>query len=194
MLNVLQQSGRAKWRSACRIGLLWMLLPLAAGAQVERAFEDVLMQQLAQLQDEPDNLAPFTTDGCSGGLSAAWRSLARALPGFREKYGMQPPWQACCVDHDRVYWRGPTENGFERRKAADLKLKQCVMDTGRRLTPRWMAQHELSPAHVTEAFAAAAELMYSAVRVGGLPCTPFPWRWGYGWPPCPILEQSLAVP
>ena len=33
-------------------------------------------------------------------------------------------------------------------------------------------------------YAANAELMYSAVRIGGIPCSALPWRWGYGWPEC----------
>ena len=33
-------------------------------------------------------------------------------------------------------------------------------------------------------YAAIAELMYRAVRIGGIPCSGLPWRWGYGWPEC----------
>jgi hypothetical protein len=29
-----------------------------------------------------------------------------------------------------------------------------------------------------------ADLMYRAVRLGGIPCSGLPWRWGYGWPAC----------
>ena len=28
------------------------------------------------------------------------------------------------------------------------------------------------------------DLMYRAVRIGGIPCSGLPWRWGYGWPEC----------
>ena len=31
---------------------------------------------------------------------------------------------------------------------------------------------------------AVASLMYRAVRLGGIPCSGLPWRWGYGWPEC----------
>jgi hypothetical protein len=33
-------------------------------------------------------------------------------------------------------------------------------------------------------FRVIGDLMYFAVRAGGKPCSPFPWRWGYGWPNC----------
>ena len=31
---------------------------------------------------------------------------------------------------------------------------------------------------------AIADLMYRAVRIGGVPCTGLPWPWDYGWPEC----------
>lgn len=34
---------------------------------------------------------PFSTDGCSGGLSWLWRRAFAAAP----------PWEGVCVDHDR---------------------------------------------------------------------------------------------
>ncbi|HSH71379.1 MAG TPA: hypothetical protein VK997_15765, partial [Deferrisomatales bacterium] len=33
---------------------------------------------------------PFTTDGCSGGLSAAWQGSARLLPGLAATLGSSP--------------------------------------------------------------------------------------------------------
>lgn len=92
----------------------------------------------------------FTTDGCSGGMSALWRRL----------FKKNPPWEGCCVEHDRPYWKGGAR---EQRKDADQRLMQCV---ARRGHPIWAA------------------LMYAAVRVGGHPYLPLPWRWGYGykWP------------
>ena len=40
-------------------------------------------------------LAPFTTDGCSGGLSDTWRRLTALLPALAERHGTVPPWEAC---------------------------------------------------------------------------------------------------
>ncbi len=42
----------------------------------------------------------------------------------------------------------------------------------------------LSETEVRNVYEVISELMYRAVRVGGIPCTTQPWRWGYGWPPC----------
>jgi len=87
---------------------------------------------------EPEH--PFTTDGCS-----LWPDRG---------------WQACCVEHDLIYWCGG--NG-DNRRAADSGLRACVV------------QHSSS---------LNAGLMYWAVRIGGNRWLPFSWRWGYGrdWP------------
>ena len=90
---------------------------------------------------------PFTTDGCSGGLSFAWRLL----------FGSVTPWEDCCIEHDRVYWRGGTAAS---RRAADRALLACVRKKG---------------------YPAVGILLWAAVRVGGHPLLPLPWRWGYGW-------------
>lgn len=90
---------------------------------------------------------PFTTDGCSGGMSWLWRKIARRAP----------PWEGACVEHDRAYWQGGTR---EERKGVDL----------------WLAWQVAAAGHPV-----IANLMYIAVRVGGHPLLPLPWRWGYGW-------------
>jgi hypothetical protein len=33
-----------------------------------------------------------------------------------------------------------------------------------------------------------SELMFLAVRLGGVPCTGLSWRWGFGWPSCRSIE------
>lgn len=89
----------------------------------------------------------FTTDGCSGGHSARWRIFFKG----------EPPWQDCCIAHDREYWQGGTS---EDRQKADQMLFDCVNAKG---GPFW------------------AWLLWSSVRPGGHPWLPVPWRWGYGW-------------
>lgn len=69
-------------------------------------------------QIEPRPVYRFTSDGCSGGLSIAWRAV------FREP----PPFEGCCVAHDLAYWRGGTA---EQRADADVELWHCVAPTGR---------------------------------------------------------------
>ncbi len=94
-----------------------------------------------------DQIKPFTTDGCSGGMSASYRLL------FRKP----PPWEGCCVAHDRVYWQGGTADS---RKQADKALYLCVKARG---------------------YPTVAAAMWAAVRPGGTPFMPFDWRWGYGY-------------
>ncbi|MDE1461883.1 hypothetical protein [Spartinivicinus poritis] len=111
-------------------------------------------QRLLEITSNPDvTIAPFTTDGCSGGMSTLW-SL----------FDQSPVWEYCCILHDKVYWQGGTA---QQRLKADNNLQQCVIQAG---YPR------------------LADLMYHAVRAGGGPCTGLPWRWGYGWPHCTLIE------
>jgi hypothetical protein len=106
----------------------------------------------------------FTTDGCSGFMSFTWRFVL----------GWPPPWEDCCIEHDKAYWRG---GDTSLRLKADTELMRCVAAKGH---PYW------------------AILMFFAVRIGGPWWLPFPsirinkngtWhfsisevRWGYGWP------------
>lgn len=57
-------------------------------------------------------------DGCSGGMSKAWRFL------FNNQC---PPWEGCCDSHDQLYAKGGTSI---QRKQADLKLYECVKIKG----------------------------------------------------------------
>jgi len=134
-------------------------------------------------------LAPFTTDGCSGGLSAGWEYLAEEIEDVRSIHGKGPPWEDCCIEHDRHYHAGPgngatAEESFEARKQADLALQACVVETGQTRAQALSAEYGVSPGSVDILYAVIAELMYRAVRLGGVPCSGLPWRWGYGWPEC----------
>lgn len=76
---------------------------------------------------------------------------------WKKLTGNPPPWESACIEHDRAYHKGGTRSA---RKAADLKLAADVTMSG-------------------HPYIAVA--MYGAVRIGGHPLWPFPWRWGYGW-------------
>jgi hypothetical protein len=89
-------------------------------------------------------LRPFTTDRCS---------LAPDGPVL----GDGPGWAACCVAHDRRYWRGGSS---EERRAADTEFRHCLDAVPTRLAP----------------------VMELAVRVFGTPYLPTRFRWSYGWP------------
>lgn len=92
------------------------------------------------------DLKPFTTDGCSGGMSFLWKKVL----------GRVPPWEEECIEHDRAYHRG---GSAKDRHDADLDLAEGVLRKGYPIT---------------------GTLMYYAVRVGGHPIFPLPWRWAYG--------------
>ena len=106
---------------------------------------------------------PFTTDGCSGGMSWMWRKL----------FGCPPPWEGMCVNHDHWYWLGGT---FRKKVEADVMLMWGVFLSVWELQIQWYWRVALIPA-----FALMALLMFVAVSVGGMPFLPLPWRWNYGW-------------
>lgn len=157
---------------------------------LERQLELGRHARLARIKSAPDSrLADFTTDGCSGGLSAGWESLAAWLAEFRAVHGDRPPWEACCIAHDRLYHAGgprdaTPDDSFEARRSADLALRDCVIETGARRAQALSAQYHLTENQIAGIYAAVADLMYRSVRLGGIPCSDLPWRWGYGWPAC----------
>lgn len=157
---------------------------------LERRLETARHERLLQSMALPGSaLNAFTTDGCSGGLSAGWEYLAQKLPAFRDIHGVLPPWQDCCIEHDRAYHSAvapatDASASFTARKQADLQLRACVLQTGISRSPELSTQYGLSRHQVLNLYAVVANLMYRAVRLGGVPCSGLPWRWGYGWPPC----------
>ncbi|WP_313176606.1 hypothetical protein [Massilia sp.] len=98
----------------------------------------------------------MTPDLASG--PASFRSDGCSLFPDRAPLG-QADWCGCCLAHDLDYWRGGSAG---ERLASDRRFKACVQTASR------------SPA--------LAGTMYGAVRVGGVPWLPSPFRWGYGWP------------
>ncbi|MEA3419987.1 MAG: hypothetical protein U9Q90_11385 [Campylobacterota bacterium] len=157
---------------------------------LERMLEmDRHKQLITQKKNSKSTLSAFTTDGCSGGLSVGWEYLAGKIQGFQVNHGAIPPWQACCIKHDQAYHTGGERDNnatksFEDRKKADLALRACVFDTGDTRAAELQKEYQLSREEVHRLYIVIADLMYRAVRVGGMPCTGLPWRWGYGWPKC----------
>ena len=145
--------------------------------------------RLHQVQNEDsDALAEFTTDGCSGGMSAAWAAMAGTFPAFERMYQQQAPWHNCCVEHDRAYHLGGSgltaEASYLSRLDADEDLRLCVQTVAQSQSDALALQYDQSAEDVALAINFVADRMYDAVRVGGLPCSGLPWRWGYGWPQC----------
>jgi len=180
--------------------LLFLAIQIPVSAQTEqeniflkmnRDLEEWNLEQLAHVQDDSKSkLASFETDGCSGGLSDAWKGFARISLNFKKLLSDRPPWELCCVTHDRAYWKGDTENGFDKRLQADKALGQCVFDYGIANSKGLAAKFNVTEEKVLGQFKITSKLMYRAVRLGGKPCSYLPWRWGYGWPHCKLFDDQ----
>lgn len=192
-------------KSTLRTILLFMALaPVSSFAQnplgeVVEALENLQMQRLADQQKRPDIfISQFRSDGCSGGMSETWSNLSDIFPEFAGYAGNKPPWEHCCVDHDRYYWRGETEDGFSKRQLSDARLRACVKLTATEQGEQIAETLGLPSQEVIVLINLTGDLMYQAVRLGGAPCTGLPWRWGHGWPSCsdetedPVSELITA--
>jgi hypothetical protein len=170
--------------------LIVALIPVGLSAQnplqeIVEALETQQMERLASQQNRSGiTIDAFNSDGCSGGMSSTWGYLSDTLPEFIRYAGDKPPWEHCCVAHDRHYWRGESNHGFSQREQADEQLRQCVKLTGREQGDEISTILGLQKQDIIELIDLTALLMYQAVRIGGAPCTGLPWRWGHGWPPC----------
>jgi hypothetical protein len=183
-----------------------LAVALVAGAQVSIAedatkpngFIDAAVRDLELAQHEKllkvkslpgAVLAPFTTDGCSGGMSATWGMAAGIVANMSKRHGAVPPWEACCVAHDRLYHAGPpaasdAAQSFDARLKADEALAQCVRQVAETRVTALSAEYGIGEGEVRTLYDGLAQAIYGAVRLGGAPCTGLSWRWGYGWPNC----------
>jgi hypothetical protein len=150
----------------------------ADGNRIERQTELWAHERLMRVRINAV-ATPFETDGCSGGMSAVWQEANNAFPALSNKIGAHPPWEQCCITHDKAYHNAAdatdAAQSFDARLAADQTLSECVSNFGK---------HE--PALVKQQYQLLADTMYSAVRLGGAPCSGLSWRWGYGLPNCHI--------
>ncbi|WP_170762166.1 hypothetical protein [Ruegeria lacuscaerulensis] len=142
-------------------------------------------------------LTPFETDGCSGGLSASWRFVADTFPKFRALYEAHPPWEGCCVTHDRAYHNAggavQAEGSFDARLSADDRLLTCVKQHGEDHAEEYADRYDMAPDQIRAAHSITAQAMYAAVRLGGGPCSGLPWRWGFGYPGCSVFQPLPPV-
>lgn len=140
---------------------------------------------------------PFETDGCSGGLSSSWRFVARTFPKFRALYEAHPPWEECCVIHDRAYHNAggakQADDSYDARLTADDTLRKCVKQHGETNAEEYAARFDMTPDQIRSAHSLTAEAMYAAVRLGGAPCSGLPWRWGFGYPNCSMLQPQAPA-
>lgn len=156
--------------------------------QISRTVELPAHRWLAEQRAAEGELTAFTTDGCSGGMSSLWTFISERYPAFSEAHGRTPPWESCCVTHDRAYHSaGPDPDpdaSYDARLAADETLRQCVRSTASDRDSILIETYGLSDTQVRTAYQAISDSMFQAVRLGGGPCTGLPWRWGYGHPQC----------
>lgn len=182
-------------RSMASFLLFILAFPLAAEEQargatdIQRALEMPGHRALMTKITEPGTaLSPFETDGCSGGMSWSWQVVADLFPDFEVAQGAEPPWEACCVDHDRLYHAASgtdtADASFAARLAADEALRQCVIAQGEASVSDLAVRYEVTEDQVRLAYRVIGDAMYNAVRFGGGPCSGLPWRWGYGYPGC----------
>lgn len=173
---------------------------LGAGALVLAAMAAAQMPDLAREVELPAHRllmeviaaspvpAPFTTDGCSGGMSAGWGLVAAGFPEFAARHDSRPPWEECCTVHDRAYHVAggarTADQSWAARLAADEALRACVLDTGATRRAALAESYGVTEDRVDAAYAAIAEAIFAAVRLGGAPCSGLSWRWGYGFPNC----------
>ncbi|MEJ2386361.1 MAG: hypothetical protein P8Y27_03310 [Chromatiaceae bacterium] len=175
------------------LGLLSGLPALAEGGittgKLSRTIEIPFHRRLAVVRESPGTeLAPFSTDGCSGGMSRLWTITAERYPAFAEAHEGVPPWEDCCIIHDRAYHAGgaapDAEASYAARLAADQELQRCVAATASDRDDVLQELYGMSEAQVRLVYQAIGAAMFQAVRLGGGPCTGLPWRWGYGYPHC----------
>ena len=187
---------------AALIAFAWMVVAApvqadgaAADGYVSRHVEMPLHTRLSALRSRPGvELAAFASDGCSGGMSSLWTFIAERFPTFADVHAGVPPWEACCVAHDRAYHAGGTnpdpEASFAARFEADAALRQCVVATSDERHPVLQQAYGIDAADIHRLYEAIAAAMFHAVRLGGQPCTGLPWRWGYGYPKCDAVSPD----
>jgi hypothetical protein len=163
----------------------------SASAQEFRAFFETLLHQrlIATMQSNNEPMTPFTSDGCSAGMSKGWSFFAASFPTFAKVHGRTPPWEECCVTHDRRYHAGPPRNADAAmsvglRKQADEAARQCIIQTAARREQALASAYGINRREVARIYRLIADTTYEAVRVGGAPCTGLDWRWGFGLPNC----------
>lgn len=173
--------------------LLVTLLALPASAQDLMRSVEMPSHRALIAQRGTADLIPFETDGCSGGLSASWRWVADTFPQIGELYQARPPWEECCVIHDRAYHNAGgalrAEDSYDARLSADETLRSCVEQHGEAHAEEYATRYDMAPEQVRTVHSLTADAMYGAVRFGGGPCSGLPWRWGFGYPGCSVFGE-----
>lgn len=179
------------------LSLFLLCLPVSVSAQDLMQRFEMPAHRALMAQSAGAELTPFASDGCSGGLSASWRWAARQFPRIGELYEEHPPWEYCCVIHDRAYHdaggASEAEDSYDLRLSADRALRTCVTEHGERHATGYAERFDMTPDQIRGVHAITADAMYGAVRIGGGPCSGLPWRWGFGYPGCSVLNGAAPA-
>ncbi|WP_425084343.1 hypothetical protein [Ruegeria profundi] len=175
---------------------LFLLASPATSQDLMRAVE--MPSHRAMIAQRGDaELIPFETDGCSGGLSASWRWVADTFPQIGELYQEHPPWEYCCVTHDRAYHNAgdaqTAAESYDARLAADQALQVCVETHGETHAQAYAERYDMTPEQIRSVHSLTSDALYGAVRFGGGPCSGLPWRWGFGYPGCFVLGDRAPA-
>jgi len=180
----------ARMAAAGLAALLVLASPGSASAQFSEFFEPLVHQRIIEsVQADAEQLPPLKSDGCSAGMSKGWSFFAASFPAFAKVHGERPPWESCCLAHDKRYHAGPPRNAdaatsVSLRKSADEEARQCIIGTAARREQALAAAYRINRREVARIYRAIADTTYNAVRAGGAPCTGLDWRWGFGLPNC----------
>ena len=105
---------------------------------------------------------PFASDGCSGGLSWAWKTV----------FGEVPPFQTCCYEHDLEYHYGGT---IWEKIIADAHLSKCIVKMGVNKSTNKQLSYVV--------YTLISIIVFMGVSIGGLPFWKQSFSWGFGWHP-----------
>ncbi|WP_171100868.1 hypothetical protein [Ruegeria sp. HKCCD7255] len=174
---------------------LCLLLVCATPVQAQDIMSSIEMPAHRALMDQRGDadLTPFETDGCSGGLSSSWSLVADTFPKFSALYEAHPPWEYCCITHDKAYHSAggalTAEDSFKARLNADEALRSCVKTHGQEFASDYAERYDMTEDQIGQVHSITAEAMFLAVRFGGGPCSGLPWRWGFGYPGCSVFPS-----
>lgn len=147
--------------------------------------EETNMQRL-ELTMQQYQLAPFTTDGCSAGISDSWNTAVAQFSQLSDTFATNYadleniPFESACIEHDRLYHSGI--GGYAGRLVADNQLRNDILSYGIANVSTVQAATGLeTAAQAMSLFDLVAEVVYRGVRAGGSPCTEETYAWGYGY-------------
>lgn len=131
-------------------------------------------------------LAPFTSDGCSGGVSKNWQTavenFSQLSDTFADEYAKLQtiPFESACIEHDRFYHAGI--GGYAGRLEVDNQLRLAIIQYGIDNASSIQARTSLATKEqAIYLYELIAEAVYRGVRLGGAPCTEQTYAWGFGY-------------